>query len=82
MSPPCDEGRLVARARAAPWFMAALAHVRALPSTLADIDVAYFDARDLSPERDAVLQRRLRASVPSLPCDPSVSGLESCGVRS
>jgi len=92
MSLPCDEGRLVALARAAPWFMAALAHVRALrlpawcvgagavrnlvwdalhghalPSTLADIDVAHFDASDLSPGRDAALQRRLQASAPSLP---------------
>ena len=87
-----DEARLVALARATPWFMDALAHVRALrldawcvgagavrnlvwdalhghatPSALADIDVAYFDPRDLSPEHDALLQQRLHALAPALP---------------
>jgi hypothetical protein len=87
-----DEARLVAIVRAAPWFMDALAHVRALrlpawcvgagavrnlvwdalhehatPSALADVDVAHFDASDLSSEHDASLQRRLHALAPSLP---------------
>jgi uncharacterized protein len=87
-----DADRLVALARATPWFMQALAQVRALrlnawcvgagavrnlvwdaqhghaaPSALADIDVAWFDADDLSPERDAALQRRLQAMAPQTP---------------
>jgi len=87
-----DEARLVDLARATPWFMDALAHVRALglpawcigagavrnlvwdalhghavPSALADVDVAHFDATDLSSERDALLQRRLQAMSPALP---------------
>jgi len=87
-----DEARLVDLVRTAPWFMDALAHVRALrlpawcvgagavrnlvwdalhghvvPSTLADIDVAHFDASDLSSAQDARLQQRLRSSAPGLP---------------
>jgi hypothetical protein len=87
-----DEARLVALARATPWFMQALGHVRALglpawcvgagavrnlvwdalhghaaPSALADVDVAHFDADDLSPEHDAHLQRRLVAAAPDTP---------------
>jgi hypothetical protein len=89
---PSDQQRLLALARATPWFMQALAHVRALhlsawcvgagavrnlvwdalhahaaPSTLADIDVAFFDASDLSPARDAALQDRLSAASPGTP---------------
>lgn len=37
------------------------------PSALSDIDVAYFDASDLSSERDAQIQRRLSHLKPSLP---------------
>ena len=87
-----DRERLVALARAAPWFIQALAHVRTLrlgawcvgagavrnlvwdalhghaaPSALPDIDVAHFDADDLSPGRDAALQRRLQALAPDVP---------------
>jgi len=87
-----DRERLVALARATPWFMQALAHVRALrlpawcvgagavrnlvwdalhghatPSALPDVDVAWFDADDLSPERDAALQRQLQAAAPGTP---------------
>ncbi len=87
-----DRERLVALARATPWFLQALAHVRALrlhawcvgagavrnlvwdalhghvvPSALTDIDVAWFDAGDLSPERDAALQRQLQAAAPDTP---------------
>ena len=87
-----DAARLVALARATPWFMDALAHVRALrlgawcvgagavrnlvwdalhghaaPSALADIDVAHFDANDISSQHDARLQQRLQAMAPSLP---------------
>ena len=87
-----DAERLVALARATPWFMQALAQVRALrlgtwcvgagavrnmawdalhghatPSALADIDVAWFDADDLSPQRDDALQRRLQAMAPATP---------------
>ena len=87
-----DADRLVALARATPWFMQALAQVRALrlrawcigagavrnlawdalhghaaPSALADLDVAHFDADDLSPGRDAALQRQLQATAPGTP---------------
>jgi len=87
-----DPDRLAALARATPWFMDALAQVRALrlpawcvgagavrnlvwdalhahaaPSPLADIDVAFFDAADPSPERDAALQARLEAAAPGTP---------------
>ena len=87
-----DADRLVAIARATPWFMQALTQVRALrlaawcvgagavrnmvwdalhghatPSALADIDVAYFDADDLSPQHDDALQRRLQAMAPATP---------------
>jgi uncharacterized protein len=87
-----DGERLVALARATPWFMQALAHVRALrlrtwcvgagavrnllwdalharasPSALADVDVAWFDADDLAPERDAALQAQLRLAAPDTP---------------
>ena len=82
----------MALASATPWFMQALAQVRALrlpawcigagavrnlvwdalhghavPSSLPDIDVAHFDANDLSPARDAALQRRLHALAPDTP---------------
>ncbi|MCK9685060.1 nucleotidyltransferase family protein [Scleromatobacter humisilvae] len=42
-------------------------HGHATPSTLADIDVAWFDAGDLSPGRDAALQARLTAASPETP---------------
>ena len=42
-------------------------HGHAAPSPLADVDVAYFDASELSPERDAQLQRRLAERLPGLP---------------
>jgi uncharacterized protein len=92
METPDDAARLVALARASPWFMQALAHVRALglrewcigagavrnlvwdalhahavPSALADIDVAFFDAADLSAARDASLQRELESRAPGTP---------------
>jgi uncharacterized protein len=84
--------RLIAIARASPWFMQALVAVRELkleswcigagavrnlvwdelhertePSALADVDVAYFDAADLSQEQDARLQHRLQAMLPGVP---------------
>lgn len=37
------------------------------PSVLADVDVAYFDATDISVERDAQLQRTLQALMPNVP---------------
>ena len=37
------------------------------PSALADVDVAYFDATDMSPERDQRLQRELVALRPEVP---------------
>jgi uncharacterized protein len=33
----------------------------------ADVDLAFFDARDLTPERDAGIEQALRARAPSLP---------------
>lgn len=42
-------------------------HGHARPSALADIDVAHFDADDLSSQRDAQLQQRLQAMAPSQP---------------
>ncbi len=42
-------------------------HGHATPSALSDIDVAWFDADDPSPERDAALQRRLQAMAPATP---------------
>jgi hypothetical protein len=87
-----NDDRLIALARATPWFMRALTQVRTLglrewcigagavrnlvwdalhehatPSALADIDVAHFDADDLSATRDAELQQRLHALAPELP---------------
>jgi len=84
--------RLVALARSTPWFMQALAQVRALrlrawcvgagavrnlvwdalhghatPSALSDVDVAWFDASDLAPARDAALQAQLRLAAPGTP---------------
>ncbi|MCO5977662.1 nucleotidyltransferase family protein [Ideonella oryzae] len=42
-------------------------HQHAAPSALSDIDVAYFDEADLTPARDAALQRSLSLSHPDLP---------------
>jgi hypothetical protein len=42
-------------------------HCYASPSALADIDVAYFDASSLSPERDKAIQARLSVLNPGLP---------------
>ena len=42
-------------------------HGHATPSALADVDVAHFDADDLSPERDATLQRALARIAPDTP---------------
>ncbi|MEJ6003188.1 nucleotidyltransferase family protein [Paucibacter soli] len=42
-------------------------HGKSMPSALADIDVAYFDAGCLASERDAELQSRLCAMRPGLP---------------
>jgi uncharacterized protein len=40
-------------------------HARATPP--ADVDLAYFCAQDLAPERDAALQHRLAEALPDLP---------------
>ncbi|TWI63610.1 hypothetical protein IP91_03581 [Pseudoduganella lurida] len=42
-------------------------HGHAAPSHLPDIDVAHFDAADLSPARDRTLQRRLQEALPHIP---------------
>lgn len=42
-------------------------HDHPTPTHLADVDVAYFDATDLMPERDAEIQHRLRSALPGTP---------------
>lgn len=42
-------------------------HEKAAPSELPDVDVAYFDAGDLAPQRDADLQARLCGLRPAVP---------------
>lgn len=42
-------------------------HGKSSPSPLADVDVAYFDATDTSPQRDQELQGRLQALDPRFP---------------
>jgi uncharacterized protein len=37
------------------------------PTPLADVDVIFFDASDLSPERDRVIQEQLAAHLPDVP---------------
>jgi uncharacterized protein len=39
------------------------------PPELADVDLAFFDPTDLSPERDAQVEEQLRAALPSLRWD-------------
>lgn len=42
-------------------------HRHDAPSSLADVDVAFFDAGDLRAERDAEIEHRLRALLPDVP---------------
>ena len=42
-------------------------HETACPSPLSDVDVAYFDASDLSAERDQILQASLSLTSPHVP---------------
>lgn len=42
-------------------------HGKSSPSRLADVDVAYFDAADTSPQRDEDLQGKLQALDPRFP---------------
>jgi hypothetical protein len=42
-------------------------HDKRTPSALADVDVAYFDAADLSSDRDRQWQERLRSMEPGTP---------------
>jgi hypothetical protein len=42
-------------------------HGYAEPTPVADVDVAYFDPDDLSPERDRGVERQLRARCPDVP---------------
>ena len=42
-------------------------HEYAQPSVLSDVDVAYFDASNLSSERDAELQLHLKDKLPHVP---------------
>jgi uncharacterized protein len=39
------------------------------PTELADVDVAFFDPHDLSPERDKAIERALRERSPDIPWD-------------
>lgn len=42
-------------------------HGKPVPSRLADVDVAYFDAADLSQAREAALEAHLAARLPGVP---------------
>ncbi|HUS14125.1 MAG TPA: nucleotidyltransferase family protein [Chloroflexia bacterium] len=42
-------------------------HGYAMPTSLADVDVAFFDAADLSPARDAAVQADLATRRPTIP---------------
>ncbi len=42
-------------------------HGYATPSALSDVDVAWFDASDLAPARDAALQAQLHLAAPGTP---------------
>lgn len=42
-------------------------HGHLMPTPPSDVDVAYFDAQDLTPERDARLQAQLQQALPELP---------------
>jgi hypothetical protein len=42
-------------------------HGYAVPTPLADVDVAYFHPRDLSPARDEAVENALRAVLPGVP---------------
>jgi hypothetical protein len=42
-------------------------HGHIQPSHLADVDVAFFDSADLSPERERAIQRQLTERVPDVP---------------
>lgn len=42
-------------------------HGHTEPSPLADLDLVFFDAQDLSPARDAALQARLQQALPGTP---------------
>ena len=42
-------------------------HGYAQPSALSDVDVAYFDAHDLHPRREAELRQRLETVLPGVP---------------
>lgn len=42
-------------------------HGKSSASQLSDVDVAYFDATDISPQRDEELQSKLQALDPSVP---------------
>lgn len=42
-------------------------HGYSTPTHLPDVDVAYFDATDLRPERDTEIQHRLRSALPDTP---------------
>jgi uncharacterized protein len=44
-------------------------HGFATPTPLADVDLVFFDAADLSPEREEAVAERLRAVAPDLPWD-------------
>lgn len=68
--------RAVASLRLGPWCIGAGAvrnlvwdhlHGYAQPSRLADLDVAYFDPHDLSPETDTALQSALHTLMPDVP---------------
>ena len=76
-APVVMEALRVAREVGAPdWLLAAGAirdavwddlHGRPLTATPRDVDVAYFDATDLTPDRDRIVEEALRTRAPHLP---------------
>jgi uncharacterized protein len=57
-------------------------HELPTPSDLADVDVAYFDASDLAPERDAELQSKLIAIHPGVPWEVTNQAAVHCWFES
>jgi hypothetical protein len=44
-------------------------HLHGTATPVRDVDVAFFDPGDLSPERDAAVEQALRAAAPDIPWD-------------
>ena len=53
-------------------------HRYSTPTPLADVDVAYFDATDLTPERDTEIQHRLRSALHGTPWEVTNQAAVHC----